>query len=457
MRIYNTLSRSVEQFEPLNTPNVGMYSCGPTVYDYQHIGHMRRYVGDDLLIRVLKANKFDVHHVMNITDVGHLVSDADSGEDKMEKGARKFGLSVWDIAKKFETQFKDSCKALNIALPQDLMHAIGYIPEQIELIKKLEEKGFSYKTSDGIYFDTSKLKDYGKLALLQAENLKAGKRIDMGEKKNKTDFALWKFSPKNEKRQQEWESPWGVGFPGWHIECSAMSSKFLGKQFDIHTGGEDHIPIHHTNEIAQSEAAFGKKPWVRYWLHNAFLTTGGKKASKSKGGLYTVSELEELGYKALDYRYFCLQTHYRKNLEFSLENLKAAKTAYDGLKNKIKEIDLKTEGISGNKYEADFKNSINDDLNTAKALQVLIALLKDEKVSGKEKVKALKEMDSVLGLDLLEKEKIIVPAEIKKLVAERESARKNKDWKLADKLRENIEKLGFRVSDSDKGSVVEIL
>ena len=280
MRIYNTLSKSVEKFEPINPPNVGLYSCGPTVYDYQHIGHMRRYIGDDVLLRVLKFNDYKVHHVMNITDVGHLTSDADTGEDKMEKGAKKLGLSVWNIAKKFEIQFKQSCKLLNINLPSDLMHATDFINEQIDLVKKLEEKGFTYKTGDGIYFDTLKFPDYFKFSHQNPEELKAGVRVDMGEKKNVSDFALWKFSSEDEKRQMEWESPWGKGFPGWHVECSAMSMKAIGNRLDIHTGGIDHINIHHTNEIAQSECATGEKPFVKYWIHHAFLMVEGEKMSK---------------------------------------------------------------------------------------------------------------------------------------------------------------------------------
>jgi cysteinyl-tRNA synthetase len=341
-------------------------------------------------------------------------------------------------------------KKLNILSPSIWCKATEHIKEQIELIKKLEEKGFTYKTRDGIYFDTSKLKNYGKLALLDKENLKAGARIDLGDKKNKTDFALWKFSNEPGKRQQEWQSPWGLGFPGWHIECSAMSSKYLGNPFDIHTGGIDHIPVHHTNEIAQSEAATGKK-FVNYWLHGAFLTSKGEKVSKSKGGLYTVSELEKLGYNPLAYRYMCLLTHYRSSLDFTLENLNSTKAGLESLKNKIANISVNSEGNSGEKYLQDFQKAIDDDLNMPLAVQVLHKLLKDEKVSGKSKIEIIGKMDKVFGLDLLKKEKIKIPQEVEKLASERWQAKKIKNFKLADELRDKVEKLGFKINDTSEG------
>ena len=293
LKLFNTLGRKKQTFKPIGK-EVGMYSCGPTVYLYQHIGNLRSYIFADILKRVLLYNEFKVKHVINITDVGHLTSDADEGEDKIEKAAAREGKKAEDIANYYFKIFEEDLNKLNIISPDVWCKATEHIKEQIELIKKLEKRGYTYKTSDGIYFNTSKFKNYGKLALLNSEGLEAGKRISVGEKKNKTDFALWKFSEKPGKRQQEWNSPWGIGFPGWHIECSAMSSKYLGEQFDIHMGGEDHIPIHHTNEIAQSECAFGKKPWVNFWMHGAFLTSKGEKVSKSKGGLFTISELKYL-------------------------------------------------------------------------------------------------------------------------------------------------------------------
>ena len=441
LKIYNTLSHSVEGFTSLAPQKVGMYSCGPTVYDYQHIGHMRRYVGDDILVRVLKANKYNVHHVLNITDVGHLVSDSDTGEDKMEKGAKKFGLSVWDIAKKFEAQFKDSCKLLNITLPQDLMHATDYIPEQIELIKKLEEKGFTYTTKDGIYYDTSKFPDYFKLSRQNPEDLRAGMRVEMGEKKNVSDFALWKFSPSGEKRQMEWESPWGIGFPGWHIECSAMSMKALGPHFDIHTGGIDHISIHHTNEIAQSEAATGET-FANYWIHHAFLTVEGQKMSKSLGNFYTVEDVKAKGFDPMALRYLYLQTHYRQEMNFTWESLEAAQTALGKLRRYYLES---REGEA--MLPVEFEDAINDDLNIAKALATVWEHIGNLTKSDFTKI------DEVLGLKLAtyHEVEIEIPAAVRELVEQREEARKNRDFARSDELRDQIASHGFDVMDTPSG------
>ncbi|MGA2911822.1 MAG: cysteine--tRNA ligase [Candidatus Levyibacteriota bacterium] len=450
MKLYNTLSHQVEEFRPLNPPNVGMYACGPTVYDYQHIGHMRRYVGDDILIRVLKYDGFKVHHVMNITDVGHLVSDSDTGEDKMEKGAKKFGKSVWDIAKMFEQQFKDSCRELNIQLPKDLMHATDFIKEQIELIKKLEEKGFTYKTTDGIYFNTSKFPDYFKLSRQNPEELRAGARIEMGEKKNVSDFALWKFSPKDEKRQMEWESPWGMGFPGWHIECSAMSMKALGDTFDIHTGGIDHINIHHTNEIAQSEAATGK-PFVNYWVHHSFLQVEGEKMSKSLGNFYTVQDIIEKGFDPMALRYLYLQTHYRQEMNFTFEALEAAQNALNRLRKEI--ADYEPGSTSFKDYEEQFKTAINDDLNMPKALSILWEVIRSDKSNSEKLATALK-FDEVLGLSLKDSKSIVrkqekMPVEVQKLLEERDVLRKEKKFSEADKIREKIIEMGYKVEDKN--------
>jgi cysteinyl-tRNA synthetase len=450
LRLFNTLGRKKQAFKPLKEGEVGFYSCGPTVYWYQTIGNLRTYIFNDILKKVLEYNGFKVKHVMNVTDVGHLTSDADSGEDKMEKAAAREGKRAEDIANHYWQVFREDFKKLNISEPSVWCKATEHIDEQIELIKQLEAKGFTYRTADGIYFDTSKLKDYGKLALLDAENLKAGARVDLADKKNKTDFALWKFSDTPGLRQQEWQSPWGLGFPGWHIECSAMSSKYLGIPFDIHTGGIDHIPVHHTNEIAQSEAASGKK-FVNYWLHGAFLTFKGEKVSKSKGGLYTISELQELGYKPLDYRFMCLLTHYRSSLDFTLDNLNAAKNGLEGLKNKIANIIPSAPGSDGEKYIKDFEKTINDDLNMPGAIQALQKLLKDDKVSGKAKLELIKKMDSVFSLDLLKKERVVVPEEVQKLAEQRWQAKKMKNFKLADELRAKITGLGFIIADSPDG------
>jgi len=449
MKLYNTLSKKLEYFKPIKNKQVGIYSCGPTVYWYQHIGNLRTYIFSDILRRVLEYNGFKVKQVMNVTDVGHLTSDADTGEDKMEKAAKKEGKNAVDIANHYWSIFKEDFKKLNIQEPTIWTKATEYIQEQIELIKKLEKKGFTYKTEDGIYFDTSKFPDYAKFARLNIEELEAGKRIEIGEKKNKTDFALWKFSNKDEKRQQEWNSPWGVGFPGWHIECSAMSMKYLGETIDIHTGGEDHIPIHHTNEIAQSEAATGKK-FVNYWVHGAFLLSKGEKVSKSKGGLYTIADLEEIGYDPLDYRYLCLTTKYRIPLNFTLESLDAARNSLEKIRNKIQELDNNSKGDI-NEFKNSFLEAINQDLNMPKALAVLQDILKTNNLGGKEKLILVKEFDKVLALDLTKVEKIKIPKKIEELVEKREKARKNKDWDLSDKLREELKIEGFVVEDTEFG------
>ncbi len=448
LKIYNTLSRKKEIFKPLGK-TVGIYSCGPTVYWYQHIGNLKAYLFSDLLKRVLKFNEYKIKHVINVTDVGHLVSDSDEGEDKIEKAAKKEGKSAREIAERYFKIFKNDLKKLNIIEPDIWSKATEHVKEQIELLKKLEKKGFTYKTSDGIYFDSSKFKNYGKLARLDVKGLQTGKRIKFGEKKNKTDFALWKFS--KEKRQQEWKSPWGVGFPGWHLECSAMSMKYLGESFDFHTGGTDHIPVHHTNEIAQSESATGKK-FAKYWMHENFLVFKRKKISKSSGGLYTLDELEKNGVKPLYYRYLIFTNHYKKLLFFCLEILKKSQESYNRLKNLISEI--KDDKKINKKYLKEFHKAINDDLNSSKALQILWRFVRNEKAEGK--IKTIKKMDEVLGLELLKKEKIKIPEKIKELVKEREKARKEKNWKLADELREKIKKKGFVVEDTEEGSVVKI-
>ena len=446
LKLYNTLTRKKEAFIPIEKGKAGMYSCGPTVYWYQHIGNLRSYVFSDILKRVLIYDGYKVRHVMNITDVGHLTSDADEGKDKIEEAAKKEGKRAEDIANFYLKIFREDLKKLNIIFPDIWCKATENIKEQISIIEKLKEKGYTYETSDGIYFDTSKLKDYGKLARLKIKGLQAGKRIEIGEKRNKTDFALWKFSEKPGLRQQEWKAFGKMGFPGWHIECSAMSMKYLGEHFDMHTGGEDHISVHHTNEIAQSEAATGKK-FVNYWLHGAFLTFKGEKVSKSKGGLYTISELEEKGFKPLDYRYFCLNAHYHSQLDFSIENLESARNSYKRLKNIISGI--KDDRKENKKYLLDFEKAINDDLDMPDVLSVLWNLVRDENADGK--INAIKKMDEVLGLDLLEKGNIDIPVEIRKLAEEREKSRKAMDWKKSDELRDKIKEKGFIIEDTKEG------
>jgi len=456
LKLYNSLTRKEENFKPIKSGNVGMYSCGPTVYSYQHIGNLRTYVFADILKRVLMYNEFKVNQVMNITDVGHLTSDADEGEDKMEKAASKEGKNATEIANYYWKLFREDFKKLNIEEPNRWTKATEHIKEQIELIKKLEKKGYTYKTEDGIYFDTSKVKDYGKLAKLNIEGLEAGKRIEVKDKKNKTDFALWKFSEKPGLRQQEWNSPWGIGFPGWHIECSAMSMKYLGENFDIHTGGIDHIPIHHTNEIAQSESVTGKK-FVNYWLHGAFLTFKGEKISKSKGGLYTISELEKEGFNPMSFRYMCLTTHYRKALNFSIELLQTAQNSYERLVNIVSGIKNNAQKKNQKniaKAKEQFLEIINKDLNIPKALSFMWEILREDKLNDAEKFELVEDFNKIFGLNL-ENEEVEVPNEIKKLIKERGKMRGEKNWGEADNIRKKIEKLGYSIDDTSEGTKVK--
>lgn len=455
--LYNSLTKKKEIFKPIKKDEVGIYSCGPTVYWYQHIGNLRAYIFADILKRVLMYAGYKIKHIINITDVGHLTSDADVGEDKIELAAKRENKTAEEIAKCYFEVFHEDIKKLNMIEPTKWTKASEHIKEQIELIKKLEEKGYTYKTKDGIYFDSSKFKDYGKLAGLKIEGLKAGKRVAIGEKRNKTDFALWKFSEEPGKRQQEWDSPWGIGYPGWHIECSAMSMKYLGEHFDIHTGGQDHIPVHHTNEIAQSEAATGKK-FVNYWLHEAFLLFKGKKVSKSTGGLYTLSELENEGYEPMHFRYLCLLTHYRKPLNFSFENLDSAKQSFERLKNKIIELRKKIHAgeNKSEKYENEFQKAIFDDLNTPKAIQIFWKVLEDYNFESGKKLKLLEKFDEVLGIGIKEMEEklVILPNEVENLVKSRELLRKEKKWAEADILRQRIKEKGYLVEDTPDGTKV---
>lgn len=459
--LFNTLGREKQEFVPINAGNVGMYCCGPTVYNFAHIGNLRSYFFEDILKRVLIYNGFDVTHIVNITDVGHLVSDDDEGEDKMEKGSKREGKTVWEIAEFYADAFIKDITDLNILLPTNWCKATDYIKEQISLIECLEKKGFTYKTTDGIYFDTSKFPEYGKLALLDVEGLEEGKRISFSdEKKNKTDFALWKFSPEGVKRQMEWESPWGVGFPGWHIECSAMSMKFLGETFDIHCGGVDHIPIHHTNEIAQAEACTGKS-FVKYWLHGEFLIEEKGKMSKSKEEFLRLPVLIQKGYSPMDYRYFLLMTHYRKKIKFSFKNLDAARNGLNNLKeiiSEVKKVSGKEEIQSGKteEYINKFIECINDDLNVSEGLALLWEILKNDNLIQGEKLFLINDFDKVLGLRLNEivaAEEVEVPREILELIEKRKQAKKLKDFAASDKIRDEIKALGYEILDIKGGDV----
>lgn len=449
IRLFDTYTRSLRDFEPLHPPEVGVYTCGPTVYDYAHIGNLRTYIFEDILRRVLTFNGYTVKHVMNITDVGHLTSDADSGEDRMEKGSRRTGKSAWEIAELYTQEFKQDLQRLNILNPTIWCRATDHIAEQIATIKCIEEKGFTYRTSDGVYFDTSKLPDYGYLARLDISGLQAGLRIDMGEKRHLTDFALWKFSPTNEQRQMEWESPWGKGFPGWHIECSAMSAKYLGVFFDIHCGGEDHISVHHPNEIAQTQACHGTR-LANFWMHGYFLQIDDSRMGKSVGNFLRVQTLIERGYDPLVWRYFCLGAHYRTTLSFTWESLDAAATALNRLRTAAHEWG--EPGTPDEQYINKFAEQINDDLNMPRALAVIWELVRSDAPKATKKA-TLFRFDSVLGLRLSEwqpKEETI-PADILTLVQQRQQARTEKRWKDADALREQVKTAGYEIEDTPHG------
>jgi len=447
--LYNTLTKKKELFTPIKAGKVGMYTCGPTVYNYPHLGNMRTYIFEDLLKRVLLYNGYTVDHVMNITDVGHLTNDRDMGEDKVEKEAKKEGKTAWQIAEFYTEAFKKDLKNLNILFPTTFCKATDNIPEQIALIKKLEEKGFTYKTSDGIYFDTSKFPDYGKLSGQKLEDLKEGARVEVNaEKKNHTDFALWKFSPKNEKRQMEWQSPWGVGFPGWHIECSAMSLKYLGNHFDIHCGGIDHVNVHHTNEIAQTEAATSKSPWVNYWIHGAFLNMkDGEKMAKSADNFVTVENaFVEKNINPLVYRFADLSVHYRKQMEWNDEILQAAKNGLENLYAKIGNLGNRI-GKINSEWTEKFIKAVNDDLGMPQAMAVLNEMLKSD-LSPADKLATALDFDEVFGLNFKNLSKVEeIPKEIQKMADERKIARENKDWKKSDELRDKLLSLGYDIID----------
>jgi len=437
LKLYNTLTRKKEVFKPIKKRSVGMYTCGLTVYDYGHIGNYRAFVVSDILRRYLEYLGYEVRKVMNITDV----------DDKTIRGSIRENKNLKEFTKKFEKAFFEDESCLNIKKADRYPKATDHINEMIELISKLLEKGYAYKTGDGIYFNIKKFKDYGKLSHLKIQKLKEGARIDADEyeKENAKDFALWKFYD-NEDGDVFWKTKLGKGRPGWHIECSVMSSKYLGQPFDIHTGGVDLIFPHHENEIAQSESANGKK-FVNYWVHNAHVIINGKKMSKSMGNYYTIRDILKMNYNPLALRYFYLTAHYRTQLNFTIKNLKNAQNTYRRLKNIISEI--RDDKKINKEYLSKFENAINDDLDTPLALRILWKLVRDKKAIGK--LQTIKKMDEVLGLDLLKREKINIPSNVKKLVDKREEARKKKDFKTADELRERIKELGWKVDDSEEG------
>lgn len=466
IKLFNTMSRSVEIFKPLNEGEVSIYTCGPTVYHFAHIGNLRTYVSQDIMKRMFLANGYRVKHIMNITDVGHLTSDGDTGEDKMEKGSRREGKSVWDIAKYYTDVFMSDVSKLNILPATKYTPATQYIDEQIDLVKKLEDIGYTYKIDgDGIYYDTSKFLDYGKLGGQNLDELKAGARIEFtSEKRNVADFALWKFSPKNEKRQMEWDSPWGVGFPGWHIECSAMCLAEIGDRLDIHSGGVDHIKVHHSNEIAQVEPVVGHR-WVNYWVHMEFLNDLSGKMSKSNGEFLTLSLLQEKGYEPIVYRYFLLLASYRKQLNFSYELLEGAKKSYENILRKVSE--LLVEGNSDidlsivQNWKEKILATLNNDMNTAGVIVLLQDLLKSDENSST-KIEIIKLFDDVLGLKFIENAKLLlgnnteIPEEIINLANQRLEAKKVKNYALADELRMKIFDAGFIVEDNQEGYKIKL-
>lgn len=450
MKLYNTFSRTISEFEPLDGRTVKMYACGPTVYDYAHIGHMRKYIGDDILRRNLERH-WEVKHVMNITDVGHLSSDADLGDDKLEKGAQKFGKTVLEVAKFFEEDFLASIKKVDVLTPTVIARATEHIEDQIALIAELVEKGFTYQTKQAIYFDVSKFPDYTKLSKQDLDDKITGARDEVvvdRDKKNPADFALWFFTVgRFTGHVLHWTSPWGEGFPGWHIECSAMAMRYLGPTIDIHTGGVDHISIHHTNEIAQSECATGQE-FVRFWIHHEFLRVDGEKMSKSLGNIYTLKDLQAKGFHPLSFRYLTFQTHYRAEMNFTWEALEASQSALEKLYEAVSEFS-EVHKDTDIEFERDFYDALDQDLNMPKALSIMWDLVRTNKVDNPHKAATIAQMDRVLGLEIFEKAKLTqqIPPRILQMAQERDKLRYNKQYTQSDHMRARIEKLGYIVKD----------
>lgn len=481
LRFHNQLSKSIDEFQPLSPGKVTLYTCGPTVYNYLTVGNWTAYVYWDTLVRVLKANNLDVTRVMNITDVGHLVSDADDGEDKLEKGARREGKTAWEVAKFYTDDFLNGMKALNLTPPTHMPKATEYIEQQLELVRVLKERGYTYQITDGIYYDTAKFPTYGAFADLDLDAQKAGARVEFNpEKRNPSDFALWKFTPEGEKRDMEWTTPADLtedsverpGFPGWHLECSAMAMSLLGETIDIHTGGIDHIPVHHTNEIAQSEAATGK-PLARYWLHNNHLKVDGTKISKSLGNGYTLQDLAEKGYDPLDLRMFILQSHYRTEGNFTFENLTAARNRRRNWRNiaalrhqihdtitpdTVTESDSKTASLYASNQA--LLGALSDDLNTAEAMAVIDAAFDTvvnsrlEDIHQHALVTFLESIDDLLGLKLLETTPD-VSDDVKRLIVERTRVREEKNYTRSDEIRDELAKSGIAIRDTASGPIWE--
>lgn len=463
MKIYNTLTKRVEKFVPHENGIVKMYTCGPTVYHYAHIGNLRTYIFEDILEKTLNYLGYNVKRVMNITDVGHLQSDADTGEDKMLMGAKREGKTVYEIAEFYTKEFFSDADKLNIKKPEIISKASDNIEEYIKIIQKLLDNGYAYISNNNVYFDISKAKDYYKLSGKNEENLIIGAREDVSEdleKRNPFDFALWFTKSKFENQEMKWDSPFGVGYPGWHIECSGISLKYLGEYLDIHCGGVDNIFPHHTNEIAQSEAYLGHK-WCNYWIHGEHLNDKSGKMSKSKGEFLTLSLLENKGYNPLSYRFMCLQSHYRNQLVFSYDSLDTAQSGYYKLKSKIKSLNSNEE-LDENKikqYNDEFKDALKNDLNTSNALTCLFNVLKDNTINDSTKLYLIKEFDKVLSLNLIEENNEVsneLLNEINRLIEERNNAKNNKNYDLADSIRNKLNDMNVVIKDTREGTVFEI-
>lgn len=465
MNLYNTLSRQIEEFIPIEPGKVRMYTCGPTVYHYAHIGNLKTYILEDVLQKSLEYVGYEVKRVMNVTDVGHLESDGDNGEDKMLKGAIRENKTVWEVAAYYTDAFFADCTKLNVKRPTIVAKATDYIQEYIDFILKLEENGYTYFNNGNVYFDISKFENYTQLSRMNLEELQIGAREDVTEdlnKRNPQDFALWFTKSKFDNQAMKWESPWGVGYPGWHIECSAIALHFLGGQMDIHCGGVDHVPVHHTNEIAQTESYTGKK-WVNYWWHGEFLLDQTGKMSKSKGEFLTVALLEKKGYKPVVYRFYVLNSHYRKQLVFSYESLDMAQTAYDKLKSKslvLKALALKEKGVVDTEklspFIAKFKSHLEDDVNISNAITVLHEVQKTDELNANEKIALIENFEEVLSLDLLVDEVIIEFSSeeiihIEEQIELRIQAKKAKDFAQADAIRQSLLAEGIVLEDTREG------
>ena len=465
MRIYNTLTKKVEDFIPYEGNKVRIYTCGPTVYHYAHIGNLRTYIFEDILEKGLRYLGYDVSRAMNITDVGHLTSDGDTGEDKMEKGARREGKTVYEIADFYTKAFLDDMKDLNIKIPEIIEKASDNIDIYIQMIIKMLEDGYAYLSNGNVYFDISRAKDYYQLSGKNPDDLKIGVRDTVEEdksKRNPADFVLWFTLSKFENQVMKWDSPWGVGYPGWHIECSGISYKVFGEHLDIHCGGVDNIFPHHTNEIAQSEAFLGHK-WCNYWCHGAHLNDESGKMSKSNGEFLTVSLLKEKGYSPLDYRFFCLNSHYRNSLVFTYDSLDGARSAYRKLK--AKTLSLTDEGAKQDdkyeEYQSQFKEALGNDLNTSLMITVLYDVLKDDEMNDTTKKLLISDFDQVLSLDLFKEEEQTVDASLEKMIVERieerKEAKKNKDFQRADQIRDELLGQGIKLIDTREGTTYEFV